>query len=257
MKRLIDEMKTEHTLIDRRLQVLERAITFPMTPHLYDITNQRIGSIHPVPQNAGFQSLYYNTFMHDPLVGHQLPPSLTYPSLHPPKPSQVMSAETSTMDTSSFSTDISVCSTDHDQDTLSDITTETYNGSSEAGSVLSSAKVTTSKGPLPQINKFKLSSPEDVVKMHPKLVKLSKIPTLSVKLAKEAYFGKDIMAVCTVRGLGNYHALPETELKELKMYLRRLCIPRLVTNHVEFEQTWKVCTESIGQACKALRTQKP
>ena len=26
-----------------------------------------------------------------------------------------------------------------------------------------------------------------------------------------------------------------------------------MTTHVEFEQTWKDCLDSIGQACKALR----
>ena len=127
-----------------------------------------------------------------------------------------MPAETSTMDTSSCSTDISVCSTDHDKKLYQILLQKrTYNGSSEAGSALASAKVMTSKGPLPQINKFKFSSPEDVIKMHPNLINLSKIPPLLVKSVKDAYFRKDVMAVCFVRGLGSYHALPETELKEL------------------------------------------
>ena len=64
--------------------------------------------------------------------------------------------------------------------------------------------------------------PDEVLAMHPKLVKLSCIPRLSVKLAKDAFFEAEVTAECTVRGLGNVHALPIVELKEPKQFLQGL-----------------------------------
>jgi len=107
--------------------------------------------------------------------------------------------------------------------------------------------------PLPAINKVSLLSPEEVVNKNPKLLKSDKIPTLSVRLAKESFFGKNVMSRCTVRGTGSYHALPESELKALKEYVMQLCIPRFAPTKVDFEIIWKGCIESIGQACKSLR----
>ena len=110
------------------------------------------------------------------------------------------------------------------------------------------------QNPLPSIDKSTLVQPMEVLEKYPKLICLSKIPTLAVRLSKEAYFGKSIMAKCTVRGTGSYHALPEEELTEIKGFLFGLCHPRMTTTRCEFENTWKSCVDSIGQACKALRT---
>ena len=74
-----------------------------------------------------------------------------------------------------------------------------------------------------------------------------------MKLANESFFGKEIMACCTVRGTGQYHALPETELKRLKEFLLKLSVPRMIPTSVEFEIVWKGCTKAVGQACKSLR----
>jgi len=130
--------------------------------------------------------------------------------------------------------------------------------SSPSCSSTSSIPATTSskKMPLPSINYDELSPPEEIIGKHQNLLKISKIPTLAVKLAKGAYFGKDVMAACTVRGLGSYHALPDSQLKKLKIFLQRVCVPRLMTSHVEFEKTWKDCIESIGQSCKSARSCK-
>jgi len=78
---------------------------------------------------------------------------------------------------------------------------------------------------------------------------LSKIPTLSVKLAKDLYFGKEVMSCCTVCGSG-FHVLPEQALKDLKKYLLQLTVPHLITNPLEFELVWKNCIESIGKLAK-------
>ena len=80
----------------------------------------------------------------------------------------------------------------------------------------------------------------------------AKLPTLAVWLSKEAYFGKAIIALCTVRGTGSFHALPGEELSKLKMLLFQQSHPRLIGNRVEFENTWTACVEAIGQACKSL-----
>ena len=112
------------------------------------------------------------------------------------------------------------------------------------------------ESPLPAINRSALIKPEEVVEKYPKLLTPSKIPTLAVRLSKEAYFGKQIMGLCTVRGTGIYHALPEKELADLKMFLHGQCHPRFMATRMEFENIWRACVESVGQACKSLRTPK-
>jgi len=106
--------------------------------------------------------------------------------------------------------------------------------------------------PLPPINTSVLIQPEQVIEKYPKMMKISKIPTLAIKLAKEAYFGKQIMSKCTVRGTRALHALPETELQQMKKFIKELCYPHLVVSIIEFENVWKACVEAVGQACKFL-----
>jgi len=50
------------------------------------------------------------------------------------------------------------------------------------------------------------------VNNYPNLNKLSKIPQLAIKLAKEAYFGKQIMIL---KGTGRFHALPTEPMYRL------------------------------------------
>ena len=107
--------------------------------------------------------------------------------------------------------------------------------------------------PLPSIDRSKLLYPENVVEKYPQFLVRSKLPTLAVKLCKESYFGKEIMLKCTVKGTGQYHALPEATMKDLKIFMTDLCVPRHTATKLEFEVTWKACIESIGQACKTLR----
>ena len=58
------------------------------------------------------------------------------------------------------------------------------------------------------------------------------------------------MIQCTVRGVGSHHALPKAELTKLKKFLFDIALPRLVDRRVQFEEVWKNCVKSIGQACK-------
>ena len=107
--------------------------------------------------------------------------------------------------------------------------------------------------PLPQIDKGSLITPQAVVDKYPNLLKESKIPKLSIRLAKEAYFGKEVMSFCTFKGVGSNHALPDAEVKDLKEFLKRLTLPGIVSTRQDFEIVWKNCIESIGQSCKTLR----
>ena len=106
--------------------------------------------------------------------------------------------------------------------------------------------------PLPPINKEKLIDPEEVTDKYPYFLKRSKLPRLAVKLARESYFGEDIMARCNVRGLGDCYALPLPVLGELTKFISNLAYPRFVDTRASFEVLWKSCIISIGQACKTL-----
>ena len=46
--------------------------------------------------------------------------------------------------------------------------------------------------------------------------------TLAVALAREAFFGEEVMAQCTAKGYGGKPGLPEQELMALKDDIRRL-----------------------------------
>lgn len=106
---------------------------------------------------------------------------------------------------------------------------------------------------LPPIDKTKLLKPTRSGRKISAVKYCSKLPTLAVKLCKESYFGKQVMSLCTVKGTGQFHALPEVPFKELRRFLLDLSIPILTPTRLEFEVTWKNCVESIGQACKGMR----
>ena len=71
-------------------------------------------------------------------------------------------------------------------------------------------------------------------------------------LAREAFFGKDVMRQCTAKGYGEKPGLPLTELMELKEEMRKL-YPHFLHNPAEFEEKWiKIC-DAFSQACKRMR----
>ena len=108
----------------------------------------------------------------------------------------------------------------------------------------------------PPIDRTKLTTPEDVVEKNSNLLNKCKISTIAVRLAKEAYFGKEYMSYCTFRGIGRFPGLPEGDIKRMKAFLKSICIPRIVGSTVDFEAIYKSCAESIGQSCKTLRKQQ-
>ena len=108
--------------------------------------------------------------------------------------------------------------------------------------------------PLPSsaIKKSELLQPTTVFQKYPNLLCESKLGTLAVKLAREAFFGDQVLMKCTVAGERDYPALPTEELRQLKHALY-MHFPQYWQTPQEFEVLWKKCTENIGQACKRLR----
>lgn len=97
----------------------------------------------------------------------------------------------------------------------------------------------------------RLLPPDEVVAQHIKLKNPSTMPRLSVKLARQSFFGTETMLKSTVYGQRGYGGLPEVQLTNLKLFLVQL-FPLL--NKAEFEDKWKECLTSIGQACKTMRS---
>ena len=85
----------------------------------------------------------------------------------------------------------------------------------------------------------------DVIGANSKLLlSVAKAGRLAVKLARESYFGVDVMRVSTVSGL------PKDKMKEIKA---RLYEVYRFDNLVEFEPLWQKCLIAIGKACQGLR----
>ena len=91
-----------------------------------------------------------------------------------------------------------------------------------------------------------------VLQKHAKLIgKESLAGALACKLARDAYFGKEIMVQCTASGYGDKPGLPLKELRALKETMRHQ-FPQYITLH-EFEATWCKCLLALSQSCKRLR----
>ena len=103
-----------------------------------------------------------------------------------------------------------------------------------------------------EIRKELLRPVDEVLFINAKYRVLSKASTLAVKLAKEAFFGDNVLVRCTVAGGREFPGLPQKEMQELKGVMLRQ-FPQFWQAPVQFELTWKDCCESIGQACKRLR----
>ena len=100
----------------------------------------------------------------------------------------------------------------------------------------------------------KLSDPDEVIKKYKNYRTISKAPTLTTKLAIAAYFGERVLKQCTVFGCREQPALPIKELNDLKQKVFSL-FPQFWVNPLDFEATWGLCAEAVGQACKRLRNQ--
>lgn len=77
--------------------------------------------------------------------------------------------------------------------------------------------------------------------------------TLAVKLARECFFGEDVLAKCTVYGARDKPALPSAELAQLKQAMFNL-FPQFWQSPIQFEPVWNACVISINQCNKGLRS---
>ncbi len=76
---------------------------------------------------------------------------------------------------------------------------------------------------------------------------------MSVKLARETYFGPTVMAQCTVLGFRQLKALPLAELNCLKQTMFTQ-FPEFWGSPEDFESLWSVCVDSLNKACISART---
>ena len=83
--------------------------------------------------------------------------------------------------------------------------------------------------------------PDEVVEKYATLKTPSAMSTLAVKLARESFFGKEVMKRCTPQGKTEHDSLPDKELFELKLYLKQL-FPAL--SKADFEGYWKACSNA-------------
>ena len=89
-----------------------------------------------------------------------------------------------------------------------------------------------------------LKSAIDVIGANSKLLlSVAKSGRLAVKLARESYFGENVMRVSTVSGLS------KDKMKEVKA---RLYEVYRFDNLVEFEPLWQKCLIAIGKACQGF-----
>ena len=117
-------------------------------------------------------------------------------------------------------------------------------------------KDSTVGGKLPSsvINKSPLLPVTTVIQNNADLVgKDGQMRTMALALAREAFFGEEVMVRCTAQGYGETPGLPHKELMELKEELRKL-YPIYWNNPLAFEQQWSKSLSSISQACKRLRS---
>ena len=103
-----------------------------------------------------------------------------------------------------------------------------------------------------EITKAKLIPPLHVISSNRHLTTEAKVSTLAVRLARESFFGEDVLRRCTVSGHRDLPGLPLKELNELKQTIFN-CFPCFWKTPVEFEGLWAKCAEAIGQAAKGAR----
>ena len=97
-----------------------------------------------------------------------------------------------------------------------------------------------------------LLDPDQVINKYPKLLSLSSIGRLSVRLAYESYFGKQLMTNSTVFGHNDKPPLPRDLVFELKKKLLSLH-PQFRSTPIEFEPYWSKCVAAINHSCAGLR----
>ena len=115
------------------------------------------------------------------------------------------------------------------------------------------------KGPTMEsasIDKANLLAVETVIEKYKSLKNVGSAGALAVKLARESFFGQDVLAHCTVYGHREQPGLPKAELFQLKQTMFGL-FPQYWATPAQFETVWNSCITSINQCCKRLRKTLP
>ena len=120
--------------------------------------------------------------------------------------------------------------------------------------VLSSSPVTVS-GDL-YSSTDRLQPPEVILAKYQNLHKEDKLGTLAVKLARESFFGENIMAESTVYGARGKKQFPSEKVVQLKHLLFQLC-PQYKYHPHQFEPIWNKCCDAINHACSKVRNKRP
>ena len=97
-----------------------------------------------------------------------------------------------------------------------------------------------------------------VVKKYPKLRGDKKMGKLAVTLARECFFGVEVMATSSVGGKGpGTTPLPNQGIQEIRRVIFSLC-PAYHNNEAKFEETiWRKCKTALNHACLKCRFKKP
>ena len=98
----------------------------------------------------------------------------------------------------------------------------------------------------------RLLPPSEVVAKYPRLRGDCKMGELATKLARESFFGKELMQRSTVMGFKEFPALPADGVQALKGTILSVC-PDYHCNPHGFEGIWKKCVDAINHACSKLR----
>ena len=97
-----------------------------------------------------------------------------------------------------------------------------------------------------------LKTPTETLAKYSQLLPINHIGRLVVKLAQEAYFGKELLRKCTVYGYQDKPPLPQPIVESLKRQLYNIHRAKIAPH--EFELYWGKCVGAINHHCSNLRS---
>jgi hypothetical protein len=106
--------------------------------------------------------------------------------------------------------------------------------------------------PSSSIDRSSLTTVSDVMERHPGICGEGNISLLTLRLAEEVFFGRDMLMLCTPKGARGRPSLPIKELSDLKVILFGQ-YPSCWCNPEKFEEVWNNTLDKLGQLCKRLR----
>ena len=87
--------------------------------------------------------------------------------------------------------------------------------------------------------------------------KEGKMGGLAVALAKEAFFGVEVMSKCTLKGMEANPVYQSKSYCSSRMnFVNTFQITGITMYIVAYEERWNKCLESISAACKRIRQKR-